>query len=141
MAIVCDTGGIYALYEADDAHHSGVKAVVEAEPGPLYLPVVLLAEIDYLLNERLGIEAALDFLESVEQEAFTLVELRAEDVRRCRELVSQYRDMPLGIADAAVVAAAEWLRIQRVLTVDERHFRVVKPRLFDHLILLPADGG
>src|SRR2546428_401857 len=63
MALICDTGGIYALYDADDAHHSAVRAVVEAEVGPLFLPSILLAELDYLLTTRLGTDAELDFLE------------------------------------------------------------------------------
>jgi uncharacterized protein len=47
--------------------------------------------------------------------------------------------MPLGLADASVVAAAERLRVQRIFTLDERHFRAVQPRGWAHLILLPAD--
>jgi len=141
MALVCDTGGVYAIYDADDVHHDAVMTVVEAEPGPLFMPVVLLAEIDYLLNDRLGAEAAFEFLEGVEGGAFTLVDLTPEDVSRCRELVRQYRDLPLGIADASVIATVERLQLQRVLTLDERHFRTVKPRVFDHLILLPADSN
>jgi hypothetical protein len=139
MALVCDTGAVYALYDADDRHHLAARQVIEAEPGPRYLPVVLLAEIDYLLTARLGVDAALDFLRSVESGAFALLDLMPEGLARCRELVGQYRDLPLGIADASVVAAAERLRIQRVFTTDERHFRAVKPRPFDHFILLPAD--
>ncbi len=57
MAVVCDTGAVYALYDADDAQHAACKAVVESERGPLFLPVVLLAEIDYLLTSRLGADA------------------------------------------------------------------------------------
>lgn len=140
MALICDTGGIYAIYDHRDGHHADVKTVVESESGPLYLPVVLLAEIDYLLNTRLGSEASLDFLESIEQGAFTLVEFTQQDTTRCRELMVQYRDLNLGIADASVVASVERLAIQRVLTVDERHFRTVRVRNFTHLILLPADG-
>jgi predicted nucleic acid-binding protein len=139
MAIVCDTGGVYALYDADDSHHLSASQVIQAELGPFFLPVVLLAEIDYLLSARLGADAALDFLQSVEQGAFTLVDFRSDDLARCRELVGQYRDLPLGIADASVVATAERLNIPRLLTVDERHFRAVKPRPFNHFILLPAD--
>jgi predicted nucleic acid-binding protein len=67
MALICDTSGIYALYDTSDAQHAPVTAVVESEPGELLLPVVLLAEIDYLIHLRLGADAALEFLEAVEQ--------------------------------------------------------------------------
>jgi predicted nucleic acid-binding protein len=140
MALICDTGGIYAIHDADDPNHASVKFVVEVEPGQLFLPVILLAEIDYLLTTRLGVDAALDFLESLERGAFVLVSLSVEDIVRCRELVMQYRDLNVGLADASVVATAERLGIQRLLTVDQRHFRAVTPRHASHFILLPADA-
>ena len=49
MAIICDTSGIYALYDGDDAQHQRTTALVASESGPLLIPVILLAEIDYLL--------------------------------------------------------------------------------------------
>jgi predicted nucleic acid-binding protein len=103
------------------------------------LPIVLLAEIDYLLTSRLGVDASLEFLESVEAGAFTLIAPLDQDMIRCRELIVQYRDLPLGLADATVVATAERLQIQRVFTVDQRHFRAIQPRGLGHFILLPAD--
>jgi uncharacterized protein len=139
MAVVCDTGAVFALYDADDVHHAACKRLVGSERGPLFLPVVLLAEIDYLLTSRLGIEAAVEFVESIEAGAFTLVGLLPQDVVRCRELMVQYRGLPLGIADASVVAIAERLPIQRVFTVDQRHFRPITPRGLGHFIILPAD--
>jgi predicted nucleic acid-binding protein len=141
MALICDTGGVFGLYDADDAHHAAIKAVVEKEPGPLFLPVVLLTEIDYLLSTRLGQQAAFDFLESVEQGAYLLVPMLSADISRILELIKQYRDLQLGIADASVAAAAERLGIYRLLTLDERHFRALKPSGSDHFILLPADAG
>src|SRR5580700_9817119 len=102
MAWICDTGAIYALYDADDLNHAAARAVVESEIGTLFLPIVLLAEIDYLLTSRLGTDAALDFLVSVDANSFTLVVPSSEDMARCRDLVRQYRDMQLGLADAMV---------------------------------------
>jgi predicted nucleic acid-binding protein len=140
MALICDTSGIYALYDMSDSQHAAVAAVVESEPGALYLPVILLAEIDYLLHERLGADAALEFVEAVEQGDFTLVPLLEPDVKRCRELVAQYRDLHIGLADCSIVAAAERLQVYRLLTLDHRHFRAVTPRNYSHFSLLPADA-
>lgn len=139
MAVICDTGAIYALYDADDAHHSSVRSSFESETGPFLVPVTLLAEIDYLLHVHLGIDAALDFLESAERGAFAVEPLVPADLVRCRELMAGYRDLNLGLADASVVAFAERLNLQKVLTVDVRHFRVVRPRHVSHFVLLPAD--
>ncbi len=139
MALICDTGGIYALYDAGDAEHAAVRAVVEQEPAPLCLPSVLLAELDYLLTTHLGVDAELDFLQGLADGSFELIHPTTEDLTRCQELIHQYRDLPLGLADASVVATAERLGIPRLLTLDQRHFRVVQPRRLSHFILLPAD--
>jgi predicted nucleic acid-binding protein len=80
MAIICDTGAIYAIHDADDEHHAAVRVVVERDPGPLLLPSILLAEIDYLLTRRLGSDAALDFLDSVTHGEFGLVSPLMEDL-------------------------------------------------------------
>ena len=127
MALICDTGGVYALYDADDQHHAATLSVIEAETGPLLLPMLLLAELDYLLTSRLGVDAAIDLLKSIETGEFTLVTPTRSDLLRCRELISQYRELKLGLADAAVVATAERLKIRRLLTVDQRYFRAVQP--------------
>ena len=139
MALICDTSGVYALYDADDAQHQAIATLIKAEPGPLFLPVILLAEIDYLLNRRLGNDAAFEFIEAVEQGEFSLVALSTADFVRCREVVAQYRALEIGLVDASIVAAAERLQIARLLSQDQRHFRAIQPRGFDHFILLPAD--
>lgn len=47
-----------------------------------------------------------------------------EDLPRVRELVERYANVPLGFADAAVVACAE-RHGGAVLTLDVRHFGVI----------------
>jgi uncharacterized protein len=139
MALICDTGGIYALFDRDDQAHAGAAEVLEQEAGPLLLPVVLLAEIDFLLNKRLGPDAALEFAENLGGDGFQLVSLSEDDLPRCRELLRDYKDLNIGLADATVVATAERLGVFRLLSTDERHFRTIKPRGATHFTLLPAD--
>ena len=47
-----------------------------------------------------------------------------QDFPRIKELVVRYADLPLGFADAAVIACAERTRAE-VLTFDRRDFEVV----------------
>jgi len=140
MALIADSGAIYALYDADDRHHIAVAAAVAEDSGPVVVPVATLAEIDYLLREHLGVDAELQFLEGILQGFYTLAPLLEADVARCRELIAQYRDLELGLADASVIAVAERLGIHRILTLDERDFRVVRPRKGPAFALLPADA-
>lgn len=139
MALIADTGGIYALYDADDSHHTSIRKLVERERGPIIMPVLILTEVDYLLRTYLGVEAELDLLDSITSGAFSLEPLLPEDLQRCRELIARYRDLDLGLADAAVVTTAERLGIYRILTVDLRDFRTVRSSKGKPIILLPAD--
>ena len=139
MSLIADSGALYAIYDAGDAQHRRVRRVVERERGPIIVPTLILAEVDYLLREFLGIAAELDFLDGIAGGAYTLEPLAAHDLVRCRELIAGYRDLDLGLADTAVMATAERLGIPRILTLDERDFRAVRPRK-GPFVLLPSDA-
>lgn len=139
MTLIADSGALYALYDANDKHHRSVTKVVKNERGPVIVPTVILAEIDYLLREFLGVDAELSFLEGIENSFYNLEGLTNADLKRCKELIEGYRDLDIGLADAAVIATAERLGINRILTIDERDFRAVKPKK-GKLVILPADA-
>ncbi|MCX8050097.1 MAG: PIN domain-containing protein [Methylohalobius sp.] len=139
MALVADTGALYALYDADDRHHAAVRQVVENERGPIVIPVVILAELDYLLRQFLSVRAELDFLDGIANGVYTLESFTTEDLERVQELIATYSALDIGLADAAIVATAERLRVYRILTVDERDFRAIRPK-HGRFTLLPADS-
>jgi predicted nucleic acid-binding protein len=61
----------------------------------------------------------------------------AEDLARAGDLVEQYADLLLGTTDACIVALAERLNITELVTLDQRHFNVVRPRHVKALKLTP----
>jgi predicted nucleic acid-binding protein len=63
----------------------------------------------------------------VETGALTLAPLDEGDAPRMRELMEKYRDVPMDLADAALVRAAEREDLTRILTLDRRHFSVYRP--------------
>jgi uncharacterized protein len=140
MAAVADSGAIYGLYNRRDRHHRALRAAISSEPGAVLLPVAILSEIDYLITAKLGVQAELDLLDDILGGAFTLEPFTLADLRRSRELIAQYNTLNLGLADAAVIATAERLGTRRILTVDERHFRVVRASDGKPFTLLPADA-
>lgn len=138
MAIVADSGALYALYDRRDSNHRAVREAIKAEDGPILIPAALLAEVDYLLRVRIGLAAEQRFLEGIEKGAFTVEAFTIEDAAFCRNLLLQYQDLDLGLADASVIATAERLGIRKILTVDERDFRAVKTSKGESFTLLPA---
>lgn len=101
------------------------------------VPALVITEVVYLLAARLGPEAEVRFLGDVAAGSLIPEAVAAEDWLRMAELVSTYRDLPLGSVDASVVAAAERLRISEIATLDRRHFTVVRPSHLDAFELLP----
>lgn len=140
MAAVADSGAIYGLYNRRDRHHRALRAAIAHEPGAILIPTAILSEVDYLLGAKLGVSAELDFMDDILGGAFTLESFTVADLRRSRELVDQYTTLDIGLADAAVIATAERLGTRRILTVDERHFRVVRAADGKPFTLLPADA-
>jgi predicted nucleic acid-binding protein len=140
MAMIADSGGIYGLYDADERKHPGIRAAFRAEPGLVIIPMPILSEIDYLLRKKLGVRAELDFIDDIRSGAFALEPCLGEDLTRCAALIETYRNLDLGLADACVVAIAERLGTLRILTVDERRFRVMRTAKGKPLTLLPADA-
>ena len=139
MAIVADSGGVYGLYDRRDSAHARLRAAVERERDQLVIPSVVLGELDYLLRVRLGQRALLQFLSDLDAGAFLLETIAPADLRRCAELLEKYSDLDLGLCDAAVVAVAERLGTDRILTVDERDFRAVRSARGKPFRLLPGD--
>jgi uncharacterized protein len=121
--ITLDTSGLVALLDRRDPDHRRVRQALTDDGGPYLVPAWVLAEIGYFAERRLGVEAVDAFLEDLETAAFSL-ECGDQDVPRIRALVRRYADLPLGVADAAVVACAE-RNGGRVLTLDLRDFGVV----------------
>lgn len=128
---------LYALVDRDDAWHSRVRAWWERSREDVLVPVIVLPEVAYLLGRRIGADAELAFARAISDGEFTLEALAPEDVERAADLMGIYIDTPLGLVDACVVAAAERLDIVSVLTVDRRHFSIVRPRHVPSLKLLP----
>src|SRR5207302_9110765 len=139
MAIVADSGAIYALYDKRDSTHAAVRAVVEEERDRIYVPSVILGEIDYFLRGRIGTNGVLRFLTDLANRAFLIEEFTVDDVQRCGEILVKYADLNLGLCDASVVATAERLETDTILTVDVRDFRVIRTAQGRAFRLLPAD--
>jgi len=121
--ITLDTSAILALLNRNDADHVRCRSTLEAERRPYLVPAGILAEIGFMVEERLGLEALDGLLADVEVGAFDL-DCGEDDIRRIRQLVRRYADLPLGFADASVIACAERFG-GRVLTLDLRDFAVV----------------
>ena len=135
--IVIDTGPVIATANRKDADHQRCADLLQNFPGPLLLPQPLLTEIGYMLYSRAGIKAEADFLRDVADDVYQLVAVTPADAARAADLVEKYANLPLGTADAFVVAVAEKYHAANIATLDHRHFSLVRPSHLSAFTLLP----
>ncbi len=127
MSALLDTGFLLAVLDADDTLHERCVQALLKEPEPR-LPSIVLPELAYMVLRELGHAVLARFLESLEREEMPIEWMRGADIRRTREILLQYEDNRVDFVDCAIVAMAERLDIYRILTVDQRHFRIIRPR-------------
>lgn len=137
--ILLDTSGLLAALFDDQRHHEECAEVLRNAEGPLILSPFVLAETDYLIQKYAGVKAEIMFLEDVERGAYELVNFMADDLRNMRIMVSRYKDLKIGIADASLIVLADRYGCRDVLTLDIRHFRATRPTTKKSFRILPAD--
>lgn len=137
MIVIADTGPLYALVDTSDAWHERVVTWWNRSARNVVVPSVVLPEVSYLLQTRIGPAAEQAFIQAVADSEFTVEPLEPDDILRAAELLQVYADLPLGFVDATVVATAERLGTREVLTTGRRHFGAVKPIHGKALHLLP----
>lgn len=137
--LVLDTSGLLAAIDPGQPQHNEARDVLFMERGPILLSPYVLAEADYMILKLVGVRRELDFLRSVSSGFYEMVVMSALDVRQAVDIVEQYANMQVGLTDASVALIAARYETTRVLTLDQRHFRAMKPLWGDAFTVLPAD--
>jgi predicted nucleic acid-binding protein len=137
VALVLDTGPLYASLDRSDADHPACRELIENAEEPVVIPAPVLVEVDYWIHVRLHPGVLVALLDDIASGAYRVEELQPQDYQRTRELCDRYADSDVEFVDAAVLAVVERLGEPKLATLDHRHFRVLRPRHVETLRLLP----
>ena len=107
-----------ALIDDGEADHKRCRNALKHLEAPMLTTWPVLTEAMYLLGDAGGWNAQRALWQMLEREVLQLAELQGSDVARARALMEKYRDAPMDIADATLVAVAEARRLKRVFTLD-----------------------
>ena len=129
MAILLDTGIVYAYYDRSDRWHARARTLLEAEQRALILPAPVIPEADHLLGVRLGAKSQLALYSGIVDGHYFVADLPRDGYARVAELNRQFHDLQLGFVDAAIVAIAGSLGLSRIATTDRRHFEPLSAAL------------
>ncbi len=133
--ILADTSGLLSLYNRREPTHTSVAEAVAQEQGPFVVSPYVIAELDYLVATRLGTDAEQRVLAELASSAYVLATVDRDDLRACTELISRYAG--IGVTDASMLVLADRLGIDRVLTLDRRHFEAARTPLGRALAIVP----
>jgi uncharacterized protein len=137
MALILDTGPLYASLDRSDADHQVCRQLIETSTEALLVQAPVLVEVDYWIQTRLHAGVLVALLNDIADGAYVVADLRPEDYRQVRELCDRYAEADVGIVDAAVVTPVEWLNEPTLATLDRLHFGLLRRRHVDALRLLP----
>jgi predicted nucleic acid-binding protein len=134
--LLLDTGALVSLLDRSQRRHPECAAFFSEWERTVVSTEAVLTEATHLLG-RLegGRQACLDFFLSG---AAVLVPATRGSLRRARDLVSQYADLPMDYADATLVVLAEELGTNLVFTTDRRDFGVYRIRGRRRFQVLPG---
>lgn len=137
--IVIDTSVIVAYMNAADDHHEAVSVWLEKADADLATTPLIVGEVDHLVAARGGRVALSAFRADLVAGAY-LVEWWAGAIASAVNVAERYADSGLGLADASLVALSERLDTVDIASLDERHFRAVRPLAAGKAFrLLPID--
>jgi hypothetical protein len=122
--LLLDTGALVSLLDRSQKRHEAFARFFGAWHGPVVSTEAVLTEATHLLGGlKGGRQACIDFFLSG---GALLVPATKGSLRRSRDLVNQYADLPMDYADATLVVLAEELGTNLVFTTDRRDFAVYR---------------
>jgi len=134
--VLVDAGPLVALLDRSDSDHASCQETLISLTGSLGTVWPVLTEAMYLLR---GYPVAQEALwEIIETGAVELLPLGRDDVPRMKELMRKYRDLPMDLADAALVRVAEREKLRRIFTLDRRDFQIYRPARIGRFAVIPS---
>jgi predicted nucleic acid-binding protein len=136
--VIVDTGALLAYFDAGEPDHDAVSRVIDEAEELLVVSPYVIAELDYLVATRVGVDAELAALRELSSGAWELATFVAADLERATSIIKKYRDQHIGVADASNVVLADRYHTQTIVTLDRRHFTVLRPIRGGRFAVVPS---
>jgi len=136
--VIVATSALLAFFDRDEPDHQAVSTLLAAPGEHLVVSPYVVAEVDYVVASRLGVEAELNVLRELAGGAWDLPALGADDLTVMVSVIDKYHDHAVGVADASNVVLAARYRTRTIATLDRRHFDVLRPLTGGRFTVLPS---
>lgn len=139
MTIIVDAAPVVSLATLDHPVARRAAVLVRNSRDQLVIPAPIAAEIDYQLQTKMYPAANRPFLRDLARGRYQVACLEPGDYQAVVMLDEQYAALNVGLADLSIVILAARYRTNRILTFDQRHFRLMRPLQGGTFTLLPFD--
>ena len=129
-----DAGPLIALFDAGDQFHDQVLNWIESYEGTLYTTWPVITETVVLLDFHQKVQ--MDFLQWVASGGIQIAGTEQNLIKRVRQLMDKYKNVPMDLADATLVVLAENMNILDIATLDSDFniYRVNDRKAFKNLL-------
>jgi predicted nucleic acid-binding protein len=124
--ILVDTGPFVALFDPRDREHARCRAVLASLDQALFTTIPVLTEAFHLLPA--ASRGAANLRTFIARGGISPWFMDRPSLQRALELMEQYADHPMDLADASLVVAAESLRVRTIFTLDLDDFSTYRVR-------------
>lgn len=124
--MILDTSALLAYFDRNEPRHDALAEVIEGTSEPLVVSPYVVAELDYLVLNRHGARAEQAVLDELSGGAWELASIDRTRLAAARDVVAQYADIPVGVADASNLVLAQAYGTTTIATLDRRHFTILR---------------
>jgi predicted nucleic acid-binding protein len=136
-SVIVDASFLVSLTSVKELQHSACVQVAQRLDSRLIVPITVVPEAAYLIARRISHRAMQIFLRKLQNPHWQIENITAADFERATQVLDVYQDAELDFADGTIVAVAERLNVETILTLDRRDFVMIRPLHTDHFTILP----
>ncbi|MBX2896535.1 MAG: PIN domain-containing protein [Cyclobacteriaceae bacterium] len=130
-----DAGPLIALFDKSDSYHTQAVSFIKSYKGTLFTTWPVITEASHLLN--FSVKAQIALLEWINRGGLYLIEIESYHLVRLIELSEKFKDVPMDLADATLIVAAESNNIKEIATIDSDFYiyRDVRKRYLKNVFI------
>ena len=125
--MIVDTSALLAYFNAREPDHEAVADVIDGNEELLVVSPYAVAELDYLIAKRVGVDAELEVLRELSSGAWELAVVGVAELELTTSIIEKFPDQDIGVTDASMVVLADRYQTRTIVTLDSRHLDVLPP--------------
>lgn len=134
-SILIDAGPLIALFDKSDNYHTQALTFLKNFKGTLFTTWPVITEASHLLGFNVNVQIAL--LEWINRGGLHLIEIESYHMNRLIQLSEKFKDVPMDLADATLIVAAETNDIKEIATIDSDFYiyRDIRKRYLKNIFI------